>query len=152
MWVIISYIPFWTPTTMLMRVITSTVACWEIVLTIILMRVAISLRVLRDGTIQTIPTAEIVPGDILVIEEGDTIAADARVLEATTLRLAEAALTGESVPVSKKSASIEQEVGIGDQGNMLFSSTAMAAGSRVEKIDDDTSWIVEGEEADLRLA
>jgi Ca2+-transporting ATPase len=85
-------------------------------------------RVVRDGTVQTLPTAEIVPGDILVIEEGDTIAADARVLDAIALRVAEAALTGESAPVSKKSASIEQEVGIADQTNMLFGGTAVAAG------------------------
>ena len=89
---------------------------------------AATAKVLRDGFMQTIPTAEVVQGDILLIEEGDTIAADARVLEAIALRLAEAALTGESSPVSKSSAPIDQEAGIGDQTNMVFSGTAAAAG------------------------
>jgi Ca2+-transporting ATPase len=89
---------------------------------------AATARVLRDGYVQTIPTTEVVPGDILVIEEGDTIAADARVLEAIALRLAEATLTGESTPVSKSSTPIDQEEGIGDQTNMVFSGTAAAAG------------------------
>jgi P-type Ca2+ transporter type 2C len=85
-------------------------------------------RVLRDGRQQQVPTAEIVPGDLLLIEEGDTIAADARVVESIALRVSEAALTGESTAVSKDSAPIEEEVGIADRGNMLFSGTAAAAG------------------------
>lgn len=89
---------------------------------------AATARVLRDGYVQTIPTTEVAPGDILVIEEGDTIAADARLLEVIALRLAEATLTGESTPVSKISKPIDQEVGIGDQTNMVFSGTAAAAG------------------------
>ncbi|MGZ3642746.1 MAG: cation-translocating P-type ATPase [Ktedonobacteraceae bacterium] len=89
---------------------------------------AATARVLRDGDMQTIPTTEVVPGDILVIEEGDTIAADARMLEAIALRLAESALTGESSTVSKNSTPIDQEVGIGDQTNMVFSGTAAVAG------------------------
>ena len=89
---------------------------------------AATTRVLRDGSAQTIAADEVVPGDILLIEEGDTIAADARVLEAIGLRLAEAALTGESTPIAKSSAAIDQEVGLGDQRNMLFSGTAVAAG------------------------
>jgi Ca2+-transporting ATPase len=89
---------------------------------------AATARVLRDGYVQTIPTTEVAPGDILIIEEGDTIAADARLLEAIALRLAEATLTGESTPVSKSSTPIDQEEGIGDQTNMVFSGTAAAAG------------------------
>ncbi len=86
-------------------------------------------RVLRDSSAQMIPTSQIVPGDILHIEEGDAIAADARVLEAIALRLQEAVLTGESTPISKSSAPLEQgEVGIGDQVNMVWSGTAVAAG------------------------
>ncbi len=85
-------------------------------------------HVLRDGQRQEILTAEVVPGDILLIEEGDTIAADARVIESVSLRAAEAALTGESTPVSKDTAPIDQEVQINDQQNMLFSGTAAAAG------------------------
>jgi P-type Ca2+ transporter type 2C len=85
-------------------------------------------HVLRDGQRQEIPTAELVPGDILLLEEGDTIPADARVIESVALRVAEAALTGESTPVSKDSAPIGEEVQIGDQQNMIFSGTAVAAG------------------------
>ncbi len=85
-------------------------------------------RVLRDGRPQLVPTAEIVPGDILLVEEGDTIAADARVIESIALRVSEAALTGESTAVSKDNRPIEAEVGIADRSNMLFSGTAVAAG------------------------
>ena len=85
-------------------------------------------RVLRDNSLQTIPTSEVVPGDILIIEEGDAIAADARMLEAIALRLAEAVLTGESISVSKSSTPLDREVGIGDQADMVFSGTVVAAG------------------------
>lgn len=85
-------------------------------------------RVLRDGEPQRIPTAQVVPGDILLIEEGDTLPADGRVLEAFALRVAEAALTGESTPVEKNPTVIEQEADIGDQSNMVFSSTQVTSG------------------------
>jgi Ca2+-transporting ATPase len=85
-------------------------------------------RVLRDGQQQMTPTIEVVPGDILLLEEGDTLPADARVIESIALRVAEAALTGESTPVSKDCAPIDEEVGIGDQQNMVFSGTAVTAG------------------------
>ena len=61
-------------------------------------------NVIRDGERQSIPAAEIVPGDIILIEEGDTIPADARLIQSTALQTAEAALTGESLPVSKDTA------------------------------------------------
>jgi Ca2+-transporting ATPase len=85
-------------------------------------------RVLRDNQPVEVPTAEVVPGDILLIEEGDSLAADARLLEAIALRVAEAALTGESTPVTKDSAPIDQEVEIGDRANMVFSGTAVVSG------------------------
>jgi P-type Ca2+ transporter type 2C len=85
-------------------------------------------RVLRDGRAQQIASAEVVPGDVLLIEEGDTLPADARVSEAITLRVAEAALTGESAPVSKSAEPIDESVEIADQSNMLFSSTAVSSG------------------------
>jgi Ca2+-transporting ATPase len=87
-----------------------------------------SARVLRDGEQRTIAAAELVPGDVLVLEEGDTVPADARVLESIALRAAEAALTGESAPVSKDAAPLEQEVGIADQSDMVFGGTAVASG------------------------
>jgi Ca2+-transporting ATPase len=85
-------------------------------------------RVLRDDRIQQVPTADLVPGDILALEEGDTVPADARVLEAIALRIAEAALTGESVPVSKSVGPVDAEAGLADRANMLFSGTAVASG------------------------
>jgi P-type Ca2+ transporter type 2C len=87
-----------------------------------------SARVLREGEQQMVPTADLVPGDILLLEEGDTIPADARVLESIALRAAESALTGESTSVAKDSDPSAEEVGIGDRTNMLFSGTAVASG------------------------
>ena len=85
-------------------------------------------RVLRDGAAHQIPAREVVPGDILLIEEGDTIPADARVIESIVLRMAEATLTGESSPVAKNPEEIPQETGIGDQENMVFSGTSATTG------------------------
>jgi Ca2+-transporting ATPase len=85
-------------------------------------------RVLRDGEQRLVPTAELVPGDVLLLEEGDTIPADARVLRAIALRVAEAALTGESAPVFKDAAPLAEETGIADRSNMVFSGTAITSG------------------------
>jgi Ca2+-transporting ATPase len=85
-------------------------------------------HVIRDGARHSIPATEVVPGDILLIEEGDTIPADARLIRSTTLQMAEAALTGESLPVSKDLAGIREEVGVGDRHNMVFSGTAATYG------------------------
>lgn len=85
-------------------------------------------RLLREGEQRTIHASEVVPGDILLIEEGDTMPADARVIESIALRVAESALTGESTSVGKDSEPIPEEVGIGDQSNMVFSGTAVTTG------------------------
>jgi Ca2+-transporting ATPase len=87
-----------------------------------------SARVLRDGEQRTVPAAELVPGDVLLLEEGDTLPADARVLESVVLRVAEAALTGESAAVSKDAAPLDEETGIADRRNMVFAGTAIASG------------------------
>lgn len=89
---------------------------------------AASASVIRDGARQRVPAAEIVPGDLILIEAGDTIPADARLIESTALQTAEAALTGESLPVSKDTAAIGEEAGLGDRHNMLFSGTAATYG------------------------
>lgn len=82
-------------------------------------------KVRRDGKVQIIPARELVPGDIVLIEAGDAISADARLLEAANLRLMEASLTGESTPVSKHTAALEGEnIPLGDRRNMLFMGTA----------------------------
>ena len=85
-------------------------------------------NVIRDGARQSITATEVAPGDIILIEEGDTVPADARLIQSTALRTAEAALTGESLPVSKDTLPITNEVGLGDRHNMLFSGTAATYG------------------------
>jgi len=83
---------------------------------------------LRGGERRSVAAAEIVPGDIIIIEEGDTIPADARLIRSTALQTAEAALTGESLPVSKDVSPVSGQTGLGDQTNMIFSGTAATYG------------------------
>jgi Ca2+-transporting ATPase len=83
---------------------------------------------IRDGQRRSIPAADIVPGDVIVVEEGDTIPADARLIESVSLQAAEAALTGESLPVSKDTAAIAADAALGDRHNMIFSGTAVTYG------------------------
>ena len=84
--------------------------------------------VVRDGERQRIATHEIVPGDILMVEAGDKVPADARVIEEANLHTDEAPLTGESMPVAKDARPIDADVGIGDRRNMLYSSTVATYG------------------------
>ena len=84
--------------------------------------------VMRSGERRSIPASEIVPGDLILLEEGNTIPADARLVESIALRTAEAALTGESLPVEKDAAPIADEVALGDRDNMVFSGTAAIYG------------------------
>jgi P-type Ca2+ transporter type 2C len=84
--------------------------------------------VLRDGERRSVPAAELVPGDVVLIEEGDTIPADARLIESAALQTMEASLTGESLPVSKDLAPLEEDAGLGDRHNMVFSGTAASYG------------------------
>lgn len=84
--------------------------------------------VIRDGERRRVPASELVPGDLVIIEQGNTIPADARVIESISLLTAEAPLTGESLPVSKNSAPIADEVSLGDRSNMVFSGTAAVSG------------------------
>ena len=86
-------------------------------------------KVRRDGNIMTVKSHDLVPGDIVLLEAGDIVPADMRLIESSSLKIEEAALTGESVPVDKN---IEQlplgELGIGDRHNMAFSSTNVTYG------------------------
>lgn len=84
--------------------------------------------VIRDGERQRIPTHHLVPGDLLLIEAGDKIPADARLIEDANLQTDEAALTGESMPVAKDAQPIDGDAGIGDRRNMLFSDTVATYG------------------------
>jgi Ca2+-transporting ATPase len=85
-------------------------------------------HVVRDGERRKVRAAELVPGDVVLIEEGDTVPADARVVETAALQTAEAALTGESVPVEKDPASVAGDAGLGDRRDMVFSGTAATYG------------------------
>jgi Ca2+-transporting ATPase len=84
--------------------------------------------VIRDGERRSIAASSLVPGDILLIEEGDTIAADARLVESAALQAAEAALTGESLPITKDTGPIDDEVSLADRSNMVFSGTTVTYG------------------------
>ena len=86
-------------------------------------------KVVRDGKEQVIPARELVPGDLVIIETGDYVSADLRIIEAVNLKSQESSLTGESVPVEKSIEAIEgEEIGIGDRVNMLFSSSLITYG------------------------
>ena len=84
--------------------------------------------VVRDGERRSVPAAEIVPGDLLAIEEGATIPADARVIQSVSLQTAEGTLTGESTPVEKSIEPVMAEAPVADRSNMLFSGTAATYG------------------------
>lgn len=87
-------------------------------------------NVVRDGDRGSIPAAELVPGDIILIEEGDAIPADVRLIQVAALHTAEAALTGESLPVAKDAAPIADagDTALGDRRNMAFSGTVATSG------------------------
>ncbi|MGO4939548.1 cation-translocating P-type ATPase [Fundicoccus sp. Sow4_D5] len=86
-------------------------------------------KVRRDGQVHTVKSFDLVPGDIVQLEAGDVVPADIRLVEASSLKVEEAALTGESVPVEKEIIDLSgQDVGIGDRLNMAFSSTNITYG------------------------
>ena len=86
-------------------------------------------KVIRNGNLQVVPARELVPGDIVVLDTGDYIPADLRIIEEANLKSQESSLTGESVPVEKTAEVIEDtEIGIGDRKNMLFSSSLVTYG------------------------
>jgi Ca2+-transporting ATPase len=85
--------------------------------------------VLRDGLVLRVPSAVLVRGDVLVLGEGDAVAADARLVQATSLRVQEAALTGESEAVLKDAATLPTAGSLGDRLNMVFNGTAIAQGT-----------------------
>ena len=89
---------------------------------------ALQVHVLRDGREQAIAARELVPGDVLVLGAGDAVAADARLVEQARLQVDEAALTGESVPVSKSLAPLPEATALADRRNMVFSGTHVTAG------------------------
>jgi P-type Ca2+ transporter type 2C len=84
---------------------------------------------LRGGEQLRVPTDEVVPGDLLVLAEGDAVAADARLVSATALKVSEASLTGESEPVLKDATTLTRPVPLGDRFDMVYSGTAVTQGS-----------------------
>ncbi|MFH0824994.1 MAG: cation-translocating P-type ATPase [Pseudomonadota bacterium] len=85
--------------------------------------------VIRDGSHSVIPSRELVPGDIVVLEAGNFVPADVRLVEAVNLRIEEAALTGESVPVEKDAeAALEENIPLGDRQNTAFMGTMLTYG------------------------
>ena len=90
-------------------------------------------KVLRDGKLVHLPSAELVPGDVIMLEAGDSVPADCRVLESATMKIEEAALTGESVPVEKHANVIElaagtDDVPLGDRKNMCYMGSTVVYG------------------------
>ncbi|WP_332877416.1 cation-translocating P-type ATPase [Massilia sp. S19_KUP03_FR1] len=89
---------------------------------------SLHVQVLRGGRVSKVAAHDLVPGDILVLVAGDAVGADARLLEAEGLAVAEAALTGESVPVAKDVAPLPEDAALADRRNMVFSGTYVTAG------------------------
>ena len=112
-------------------------------------------RVLRDGKEQVIDAAQLVPGDIIRLEAGDFIPADARLLKSVSLKSEESALTGESVPSEKDAAAlVEEKAPLGDRSNMVFSgcsvtygtATAVVTGTGMNTEMGKIAGLLEGEE------
>lgn len=89
---------------------------------------ATTARVVRSGHEQRIDTIDLVIGDVVILGEGDAVAADARVIESASLAVAEAALTGESIPVEKHREPVAADSLVGDRANMVLAGTAVTRG------------------------
>ena len=89
----------------------------------------VSAKVLRDGNVRKVSAHEVVPGDVLVLERGDIVSADTRLFETEKLEADESALTGESVPVSKTVAPLDEELPLAERSNMLFKGTSLTRGA-----------------------
>jgi len=89
-------------------------------------------KVIRGGKLISVPSEDIVLGDVIVLEAGDAVPADARIIESASMKIEEAALTGESVPVTKDSHTLQGnkqgEVSLGDRKNMVFSGSTVVYG------------------------
>lgn len=84
--------------------------------------------VVREGKIKKIKSSLLVPGDVVILEEGDTVGADLRLIESVNLKINESSLTGESVPVEKDSSIVVKKAGLGDKLNCAFMATTVTYG------------------------
>ena len=91
--------------------------------------VAQNAKVRRNGEVLEVPAGELVPGDVVLLEEGQKVPADIRLMEVKQLKMNEASLTGESVPVGKITEAIADESSVGDQKNLAFSGTIVSSGT-----------------------
>jgi Ca2+-transporting ATPase len=109
-----------------------------------------TVRVRRDGKVQEMPAPQLVPGDVVLLEAGNRVPADGRLLESAGLQVQEAALTGESVPVTKLATTIaDAEIALGDRRNMVYMGTEVTTG-RAEYVATGTGMQTElGKIADL---
>lgn len=89
----------------------------------------VEVRVRRQGSASKIDAAKLVPGDIVLLEGGDVVTADLRLLEAAKLQVNESALTGESVPVSKQTEPVEEDTPLAERASMAYKGTAVTRGS-----------------------
>jgi Ca2+-transporting ATPase len=92
--------------------------------------------VLRDGKEQSIDSKDLVPGDITLLEAGSRVPADSRLIETANLQVDEAALTGESTPVTKRLDLLSADVGVGDKKNMVFMGTVVTGGRAVAVVTE----------------
>ena len=107
-------------------------------------------RVRRDGHVVEIDSREMVPGDIVLLEAGDVVPADMRLLEAASLKIEEAALTGESVPVEKDvTETVEAEAGIGDRVNMGYQNSNVTYGRGTGVVTNTGMYTEVGKIADM---
>ena len=107
-------------------------------------------RVRRDGHVVEIDARELVPGDIVLLEAGDVVPADMRLLEAASLKIEEAALTGESVPVEKDvTEAVEAEAGIGDRVNMAYQNSNVTYGRGAGVVTNTGMYTEVGKIADM---
>ena len=107
-------------------------------------------RVRRDGNVVEIDSRELVPGDIVLLEAGDVVPADMRLLEAASLKIEEAALTGESVPVEKDiTETVEAEAGIGDHVNMGYQNSNVTYGRGTGVVTNTGMYTEVGKIADM---
>jgi len=110
--------------------------------------IVIKARVVRDGKQMEIASTELVPGDIVLLEAGDKISADIRILESENAATIEAVLTGESLPISKQAGDLGGQVSLSQRNNMLFAGTSLARGTAMGMVVNTGMKTVFGEIAE----